>query len=205
VLQPEEVRDAVQARASDLAGCIERAGAARRYVAGAVKMRFNVDSAGRSERVVIAESRLGNLEMERCIAERARRVVFERPSGGRATQVEYTLELQPTGEAAVVDWPPERVEDRIRGLARGLASCGELEDVRVTLYVERTGSVGSVGFTGHDVDAPGGAAALDCAARQIRAWKLPRDELGRVVRTDFVVPSRDSAAPPDSPPVRRKR
>lgn len=185
-----------------LIACYARAGDAQRYADGEVMLRFYVSSAGEVSNVLVTSSVLGNYAVERCLVESGRRIPFPPPSGGRATDFEYSLQFRSNGKLHLVNWGDQIVAREVAPLARQLsATCGSLGPtaVRAVAYIQPGGAVASVGLAS---SGPMDTEASACAVEQIRKWRLPGDR-GHVVRTGFVVSPGD--APPPAAPQRLVR
>ena len=103
VLETADVEDTLQARFDDVRACYERAGKAREYAGGRVLLHFLVDGTGHAEDVWVVESSLGNYDVERCLVEFGRSVVFAAPSGHKSTTFDYPVEFRSTKGVDVLD------------------------------------------------------------------------------------------------------
>jgi TonB family protein len=198
VLDTRDV-DRVMARNNRaLVACYARAGAAQKYAAGEVMLRIHVSSAGEVSNVIVTSSALGNYQVERCLVEEGRRLVFPPPRGGRATDFEFSLLFRAHGtRGSLIQWHDDIVARDVAPLARQLpAACGSLgpTPVRAVAYIQPGGSVSSVGLAS---PGPLDTEASNCVVEQIRKWRLP-DDRGHVVRTGFMV-SMGAAAPALAP------
>jgi hypothetical protein len=193
VISQEAAQDAVARRLPDLTRCYTRAGAAMGFAGGRVSLRFLVDGRGAITDVRVTESRLGNFEVERCLIEVGRTVIFPRPRGNASATVDYSLEFRSTGDLAVTDLAPQVVEPRLPTLYARLGGCPGLgpEEVTATLYVDTAGAVRSAGLASEEAVA---AEAADCVATALRRWTVRLTEVragvGRVTlplrRADMV-------------------
>jgi hypothetical protein len=191
-LDQREVDTLLAEHVAELTACGEHAGAARRYLAGDVKLRFFVTSEGAVSSVLVVASNLGNFAVERCLVELGRRLKLPAPHGRKGTDFHYSLQFRPTGEAAVVDRNDAKVARDVAHLSPKLGPCGELGPAPVTavLYIEPGGQVGSVGLAS---ESPLDVEAASCAVEQIRSWRMPgaraklAEDRRRVVRTSFSV------------------
>ncbi|HVU49683.1 MAG TPA: TonB family protein [Polyangia bacterium] len=199
VLETADVEDALQARFDDVRACYERAGKAREYAGGRVLLHFLVDGAGHAEDVWVVESSLGNYDVERCLVEVGRSVVFQAPSGHKATTFDYPVEFRSTHEVAVLDVDGLKIDHDLATFLPQLAPCGRLaqEPVNAIMYIEPTGFPGSVGL------AASGAldeAAAECAVRTIQKWKMSATLPGKMLRANFSIPAYLASA--EAPPRR---
>lgn len=186
-LNQGDVDRALEAQVPMLVSCYERAGDARRYASGEVRMRFLVASTGVVSDVVITESSLGHYMVERCLVVEGRKIKLPPPGGNAGTDFEYSLRFRSSGEDHVVQWDSDSVRAHVATQTAALASCGVigLEEIRAVMYIGPAGDVASVGLSS--------AAALDsnaaiCAVEQMRKWRLSGDG-SHIVRTTFVLPS----------------
>src|SRR4051794_5862054 len=198
-LDQRDVDKVLDKQVQSLTPCYEHAGPAQKYAGGDVKLRFFVTSSGEVSNVLVTESAVGNFEVERCLVTEGRRLKFPPPEGGKATDFEYALRFQPSGNARVVEWDDGALARDVAQLSHHLATCGSLgpKPVRAVVYIQPGGTVGSVGLAcGGPIDVQ----ASTCAVEQIRKWRL-RDDRQHIVRAGFLV----SAAPtPAAPAVRAK-
>jgi hypothetical protein len=225
-LEQREVDAAMAGHQKELVACADEAGPARRYLGGQVVLRFFVASTGEVSNVLVVSSTVGNFAVERCLVAQGRRLKMAPPRGHKSSDFQYTLELRPAGDTAVVDWAPEKVAREVAQLSPRLGSCGELgpAPVKAVLYIEPGGAVGSVGLAS---ERPLDPEAASCAVDQIRRWRLcgaragsrravgvacPRGS-GPVARTTFDVSGNPNApqraslveAAGRSPPRARRR
>jgi TonB family protein len=221
VISQEDAQQAVMAHWKELTHCYSEAGPAMGFADGQVALRFVVDSHGTITDVRIVESKVGNYEVERCLARVGHTVHFPRPRGNNAATVDYTLEFRSTGDLAVVDLAPDAMTAQLPALITHLAGACEglgADEVMATLYVDGAGTVRSVGLAS--------AASFDetagrCVADSIRHWSVRlaaiRGGVGRVTvplrSGDLVVARREIASQPrrysrtsaGRTPVRRDR
>jgi TonB family protein len=197
VLETADVEDTLQARFDDVRACYERAGKAREYAGGRVLLHFIVDGTGHAQDVWVAESSLGNYDVERCLVEVGRSVVFPAPSGHKATTFDYPVEFRSTHEMAVLDIDGLKIDRDLAAFLPQLAACGPLakEPVNAIMYIEPTGFPGSVGLAV--------AAALDetagqCVVRTIQRWKMSATLPGKMLRANFSIPVTVASAEPGS-------
>jgi hypothetical protein len=113
-----------------------------------VKLRFFVDVQGRVADVHVLESRLGSIDVERCLVRLGRTIAFPRPQGGVQTSFEYSLEFRSSGAQPVVDLPDGALDQALAAsLTEVTARCGPIVgEVTATLYVDPMGTVLSVGL-----------------------------------------------------------
>jgi hypothetical protein len=198
-LNQRDVDKVLDRQVQSLTPCYEHAGPAQKYAGGDVKLRFFVTSSGEVSNVLVTESAVGNFEVERCLVTEGRKLKFPPPDGAKATDFEYALRFQPSGNARVVEWDDAALSRDVAQLSHHLAACGSLgpKPVRAVVYIQPGGNVGSVGLScGGPIDVQ----ASTCAVEQIRKWKL-RDDRQHIVRAGFLV----SAAPSPAAPASRAK
>jgi TonB family protein len=188
VLETNDVEDTLQAHFDDVRACYARAGKAQEYAGGRVVLHFLVDGDGHAADVWIVESSLGNYSVERCLVEVGRGVVFNAPSGHKATTFDYPVEFRSTSAQQVLDIDGVKIDHDISVFLPQLAACGRLaaEPVVAIMYIEPSGFPGSVGLaTGAALDEE----AASCAVKTIQRWKMSASLPGRVLRANFSIPS----------------
>jgi len=197
-LDQRDVDKVLDRQVQSLTPCYEQAGPTQKYAGGDVKLRFFVTSSGDVSNVLVTASDVGNFEVERCLVTEGRKLKFTPPEGAKATDFEYALRFQPSGNARVVEWDDGALARDVAQLAPRLAACGSLgpNPVRAVVYIQPGGAVGSVGLA---CVGPIDVQASTCAVEQIRKWKL-RDDRQHIVRAGFTV----SATPPGTPAARAK-
>jgi TonB family protein len=195
VLETADVEDTLQARFDDVRACYERAGKAREYAGGRVMLHFLVDGSGHAQDVWVVESSLGNYDVERCLVEVGRSVVFQAPGGHKATTFDYPVEFRSTREMAVLDIDGLKIDRDLAAFLPQLAACGPLarEPVNAIMYIDPSGSPGSVGLA---VGAALDEAASQCAVRTIQRWKMSATLPGKMLRASFSIPVTVASAEP---------
>ena len=183
VLDERAVDRAIKPHVRAMSACFSRAGDARKYLSGQVVMRFVVAASGQVSDVQVIRNGLGSFPVENCLVGEGKQIAFPAPEGRRATDFEYSMTFQSTGERSVVPWSGEELARRLYGISTDLAGCGAVAatDVDVIAYVEPGGSVGSVGFASEGSLDP---SAADCAAalmRKVRINDAPTTAHSRIV------------------------
>lgn len=184
-LNQNEVNDVIDKHVGTLTACYERAGAARKYAAGSVRLRFLVGEEGTVEDVLVVGSELGNYMVERCLVVEGRKIPFAAPGGSRAADFEYSVEFRSTQQHHVVERPTERLRRTLAARLPSLSRCGSpsSQPVEAVAYITPGGQVVSVGLQSEGrLDT----MAAMCVVGQIRRWRLPGDK-GHLVRTSFPV------------------
>jgi len=86
----------VRRHLNEVAHCYEQGLARRPDLAGRVAVLFQIGANGLVNNTAIADSSLGDLEVERCISQAVRRWSFPRPEGG-VVMVTYPFQLASSG------------------------------------------------------------------------------------------------------------
>lgn len=195
VLDTAEVEDTLQAHFDDVRACYQRAGKAQGYAGGRVLMRFLVGGDGHVEDVWVIDSSLGNYQVERCLVEVGRHVVFGAPSGNKATTFDYPVEFRSTNQMAVLDIDGLKIDHDLEVFLPSLATCGPIAKLPATaiMYIEPSGFPGSVGLS---AEAALDEEAGDCVVQAIRRWKMSAALPGRVLRANFRIPTVIARAEP---------
>ena len=184
-LDREDVQESVDPHFQRLVRCYDGAEPARDFASGQVTLRFVVGLDGRSTLVHVRSSDLGSWEVERCLAVEASRIRFPRPQGYGVATFEYSMEFHSTGLIPVVELAPAALTAQLPVIGVRLSEdCNGLgiEQLRVTLYIDRRGSVRSVGFSSLTPLAPERAACLARSfQRESLAVPVNGGALGRVV------------------------
>ena len=184
-LNQNDVNAIIEKHVGTLTACYDRAGAARKYAAGAVRLRFLVGDDGAVQDVLVVGSDLGNYMVERCLVVEGRKIPFAAPGGGRGADFEYSVEFRSTQQHHVVERPTERLRRTVAARLPTLGRCGRPGEkaVDAVAYITPRGQVVSVGLQSEGrLDT----MAAMCVVGQIRRWRLPGDK-GHLVRTSFSV------------------
>jgi hypothetical protein len=171
VLDERVVDRAMKPHIRALSACFSRAGDARKYLSGQVVMRFLVSAKGDVSDVQVIRNGLGSFPVESCLVAQGKRIVFPAPEGRKATDFEYSMTFESTGERSVIPWSGEELARHLYGIADALAGCGTMgtSDVDVVAYVEPGGLIGSVGFASQgSLDG----VAAECAATAMRRVRI---------------------------------
>jgi hypothetical protein len=206
VIASEAAQEAVMKRWSALTRCYGDAGEAMTFAGGAVTLRFVVKPDGSTSDVRVADSRLGNFAVERCLITVGRTVAFPRPEGGAEATVDYTLEFRSTGETPVMELATAPVAAELPSLMANVAvACPNLgaDELSMTLYIGPRGAVRSVGFASAEaVDAD----ALACVATAVHQWTIPTAAPGgrTIGRVTMPLRSQDLIAAREAPQASRR-
>jgi hypothetical protein len=190
-LDQDDAEAAIKQHWNRMVRCYDQAGDARDFAGGPVTLRWSVGTDGRPTGVHVLASSLGSFEVERCLTDIASVVRFPRPHGSGKASVEYSMEFRSTGEVPVVEVEPEAISAALPLVLGRLASeCHELgvDEVTATVYVDRKGTVRSLGFGSRRAFPPDSAA---CVARTLRGTPIPMAIDGGAVGR-LVIALRDS-------------
>jgi TonB family protein len=209
VVNTADVEDAIAEHFEELRACYGQAGKAQRYAGGRVLLRFLLGGSGHPDDVLVAESDLGNYNVERCLVHVGRAIKFKAPEGRKATTFDYPIEFRPSGQATVLNLDGLKVEHDLSLQMHQLADCGQLADAPMAaiFYIEPNGLVGSVGFSGA---VPLDEDTGDCMAQVIRTWHMSATLPKHVLRCNFSIPPVMASAEPAlraviGPLARRRR
>jgi pSer/pThr/pTyr-binding forkhead associated (FHA) protein len=93
-LSKEVIRRIVHRHINEVKFCYERELAARPDLAGRVSIKFIIMGTGAVQMAAVAESTIGNPNVENCIAQAVRRWTFPQPEGGGIVIVTYPFQLE---------------------------------------------------------------------------------------------------------------
>jgi hypothetical protein len=184
-LNQNDVNAVLEKYTPRLIECYERAGDARQYAAGQVKLRFLVAATGEVTDVLVVGNQLGSFPVERCLVVEGRKIPFPKPGGGRASDFDYDIEFRASRPHTVVDWKAEQFGKKLTGRVPALGRCGSpgAGAVAAVAYVKPGGRIVSVGFVS---DKPIDTMAAKCVVDQIQSWRLPAEK-AHLVRTKFAI------------------
>jgi TonB family protein len=94
-LNSQDVEAALHEHFGEIKDCYRLGRRTAPHAGGRVLLRLFVDAKGEVDDVAIVESSIGNHFIERCIADIALGVVFERPAGNKPTTFDYPIEFRP--------------------------------------------------------------------------------------------------------------
>ena len=182
-IDPDAVTSAIQPHAGALEACYADNVGKRRWLGGAIELRWDVAADGAVTSVRLINSDLGAWTVEKCVLDIARQLSFGKPKGGKA---HVTNSLDFSLGSGAVPWTEDQTTRAVNGKLKELTACAkgvpDPTNVTVTMYVGTRGKVQSVGFaspTGFD------DAWADCAAGRAMAWALT-DPRGKVAKASFV-------------------
>jgi hypothetical protein len=93
-LSKEVIRRIVHRHINEVKFCYERELATRPDLAGRVSIKFIIMGTGAVQMAAVAESTIGNPNVENCIAQAVRRWTFPQPEGGGIVIVTYPFQLE---------------------------------------------------------------------------------------------------------------
>lgn len=100
VLEPEQIQATVEPHGAALSTCYIDHVKGRRWLGGALTIRWEVAADGKVSQAHVVESDLGAWPVEHCLLAVARQLTFPAPRGGAATDFVLPLEFSATGSAA---------------------------------------------------------------------------------------------------------
>ncbi len=209
-----DIAQAFRPRWSEVTRCTQQAQARHHYLTGTIELKFRVGKDGMPSRVFIERSTLGNYEVERCVLEIARAVVFPSPQGGAEAEFSFPIEVRPRASSPyVVAWEEARIAPTLErsrkdvGICRGdpqpiapqkkgrhakqekpmqkIARVELPSNLALTLYIAPGGRVTSAGLS---AGGPIDETFATCLMDKTRAWKLddPQSQIAKI--TVGVVP-----------------
>ncbi len=96
-LSKEVIRRVVRRHINEVKFCYERELNTRPDLAGRVAIKFIISATGAVQSANVANSSLGNANVEQCVAQAVRRWAFPAPDGGGIVVVTYPFMLSPPG------------------------------------------------------------------------------------------------------------
>jgi len=96
-LSKEVIRRIVHRHINEVKFCYERELARRPDIEGVVSVKFIISSTGAVQMAAVANSSLGNAQVENCMAQAVRRWTFPQPEGGGIVIVTYPFKLYADG------------------------------------------------------------------------------------------------------------
>lgn len=180
-----DVRDTMERRYEELDVCHSSTVTRIPRVAGRAAFAIHVLRDGTVGKVSYEHSDLGDRELEACILEVVRTTKFPSPHGGEA-DVKWAMVLESERPGPGPEhWEPERVRGIVRKRASRLRQTCEMQadgsTYRVTAYVNRSGRVVSAGVISNDYEEQD--ELLDCIAKRVRGWRMPRPK--RLAKVSF--------------------
>ena len=187
VVDSADVEATIQDHFDEVRGCYARAGKAQKYAGGKVLLRFLIAGDGAAQDVWVLESSLGNYDVERCLVEVGRRMVFDAPIGNKATTFDYPVEFRSTNQLAVLDIDGMKIDHDVASFRPQLSACGQLakDGAIAIMYIEPNGVPGSVGLAATtEIDEDVG----ECIVKTIRRWRMSATLPGHALRATFNIP-----------------
>ena len=177
-LSTVDVERALSRRFEDFGACFAQHGRRLRTLGGRIQLAFHVARDGSVLSVRATDSTIGHRQVERCIVDVAAATDFPPPQGGGDADFSWPLELDPPEHVRHPDtWDPSRVARVVRSQGpRVLERCvpEDIATFQVTTYVSRSGRVLAAGAIALEPTVD--AEPLDCVARLVRRWRMPRAE-----------------------------
>lgn len=187
-LSPEKITAGVTPQLRAIQACYQDQVGARRWLGGAISIKWFVDATGAIEQVQLDQSDLGAWPIEKCILQAAAAATFAAPSGGAT---DFSLPIEFPARSQPLWWDEDRGNATVSKHVSKLAACATADapapsDVLITVYVGTRGKVESIGFATAADDGLYPAWA-DCAHAAIASWILS-DPKGKVAKLMFRYP-----------------
>lgn len=178
-LSQEDVDEQFQALLPRMVGCVRRTSGQASYLGGRVSLRMRVDRAGSVRWAYLADSTLGDRDVERCVLDLVRSRTWPKPLSGEGL-AETSFDIEPADDPAALpahqrSWLAQRASVATRGCRKGIDGV-----FTATAYVDPNGQLLSVGVA---PPSERGEEAADCvieALRALRVGKLASAEPSKV-------------------------
>lgn len=194
-----DIDEALRGHVPEITACYQDVKARIWYLSGRLTLKLRVAEDGHVRSAAVAESTVGNYQVERCAVQVALRLILPPPRGGEG---EFTFPVEFPIRAAVGTWPEERIEPEVvrhrgallgcRARTRGTAQVRAQHaggdgsgagSLRATLYIGPGGKVTSAGLSAEDpIDDRVGA----CLVARLQSLQFD-DPLGQMVKTSIAV------------------
>jgi hypothetical protein len=179
-----DVHQTMEQRQEALAECMNERSRRLRFIDGAIRFFFKIDSDGRVIEVTPLESDIGHRPLERCLCRVLRETRFPPPNGRSEAEFTWGMRVDPIGRPAdPVD--PEIVASLLEEHAGEIFETCEVRRRRtrftVTSYFGRRGRALSAGALPSRAVDP---EQLDCVLDAIKQWRLA-DRLERRAKVIF--------------------
>ncbi len=149
--------------------CFFNGSAEVELIAGAIKLYFIVDEAGRVTSVYPLSSSIGHRATEQCILAEAKRSRFPEPKGGTGAELQWGFEMDGVGGRPPIEWDSARVSSAIDEHREALSACGA-GHFAITAYIEPGGRVIGVGVAVSNAED---AERIDCVVDEVKSWQMP--------------------------------
>lgn len=181
-LDQDAVDQPFQLQGGEINRCYHDGAARLWYLGGKLELKVKVKHDGAVKEVATVTP-LGNLSVERCVAEIVRGMHFAHPRGGSEAEFNYSWDFQ--ARAAVRDWGTDDASSHFEKHRKDLKECVHRgpapSGLRVTFFVAPGGKVTSVGV---GADSPVDDGYASCVAERVQTWKFD-DPLGKIARATF--------------------
>jgi hypothetical protein len=156
-------------------------------LAGSVEFKIHVHGDGHVGNVAVANSDLGDRELERCFTEVILATPFPKPRGGDAN-VSYTMLLEASHKGREPElWETDRVRHVMSRNAHDIRESCDLRSLRhfkATVYVNRNGRVVSAGVAGKGDHENG---TYDCIAEALHKLPMPKAKKKSLAKVSFAM------------------
>jgi hypothetical protein len=177
-LNKGDVHQTMEARQDAFDACIQESRRSVRWVSGAIKFGFRVDSEGRISQLWPVTSTIGHRALEQCLTNAVMDTQFPKPAGRATAEFNWGMSIDSVGPRAFEESSSKSSKPFAR-LARKEAkdvfgSC-EIKRrrarFRVTAYVTAGGKLLSAGAV---PQPPTAEDKVDCVLEQFGNWHLPK-------------------------------
>jgi hypothetical protein len=156
-------------------------------LAGSVEFKIHVHGDGSVVSVAVANSDLGDRELERCFTDVIQATPFPKPRGGDAN-VSYTMLLEASHKGREPElWETDRVRHVLTRNAHDIRESCDLRSLRhfkATVYVNRSGRVVSAGVAGKGNHENG---TYDCIAEALHKLPMPKAKKKSLAKVSFAM------------------
>lgn len=180
-----DVNEILEQHTARLTSCYDRAGGAKKFAGGVVKLRFLVGADGGVRDVLVIDTEIGNYPVERCLVVEGRKIPFPKPGGSTGADFDYSLEFRSTRQTHVVDWQKDVLRRQVMAKLPSLGRCGNPGDraVGAVAYISPRGYIVSVGLASA---GPLDTMSAMCVVEEIHKWRFSaRPDQGQLIRTIF--------------------
>lgn len=172
-LDPEATKRAFESASSKLSACYMQGTERQPYLAGDVEFYVRVGGDGRAVYVYIADSTLGDREVESCMRDALEATRFPLPQGGAQGIATRSMHFDPGGdERPPVEWSPADLGPALASASKSTGDCAATAGagpMKATLYIGTDGKPESVGVSVSDA---AGERAVGCVVDALRSTKF---------------------------------
>jgi hypothetical protein len=190
-MDADQVKSIVDRTASEVDGCVDDGRKRLPFLGGELALSVTVNATGRAEKVVVAQSTLGDQAVESCIAGAFRKKQWPRPVGGKVGKIDQRFEFD-SGDAELLSWSSDDLEQAMAAEEEGGGAFAELKKklggcrdeaggktLQVTMYLDEDGVVQGAGLASPDGKAEQAASCVDTVVRTT-SFPAPRRSFAKV-------------------------